>query len=331
MITADRGEPTGYADCLVPGAASSIVCCPPLHDDDSDPATPKMNESLSHLGAPPVFVVGAHRSGTTWVYEMLTRHPHVAGVFESGLFSVNLGVAPLFHPTHWYRDPDRLEADREFFGHSFRLNQLLDRDEVRQDVAALSSRWLARALGPEDRYLVEKTPQHVHTMPIIAELFPGAAFIHVIRDGRDIAVSQRAVASSWPGVGPPIGVTDMALRWAEVIRTGRSHGESGGARYLEVRYEELRRDPGLGLGSMFEFCGIPFDDDLVHEICESTRFEPSSGAVDEGGFRRRAQVGEWRRRLSLPDRIRFDRAAGVLLVELGYAGNRQWWLPWGRS
>jgi hypothetical protein len=282
--------------------------------------------SLAQLDAPPLFVVGAHRSGTTWVYEMLAGHPQVAGVFESGLFSKDLGVAPLFHPAHWYSDSERLEADREFFGHDFRLNQLLTRDELKREMVELASMWLSRALSPEHRYLVEKTPQHVRTMPLIAELFPGAAFIHVIRDGRDTAVSQRAVGSSWPGVGPPIGIVNLALRWADVVRTARRHARSQEIRCLEVHYEELRSDPARGLSSMLSFCGIPHDPELVAGICERTTLN-ASGTPDEGAFRRRGDVGGWRASFSLLDRLRFDRAAGDLLVELGYERKRSWWLP----
>jgi hypothetical protein len=287
------------------------------------------DDPLGQLQAPPVFVVGAHRSGTTWVYDMLAEHPQVAGVFESGLFATDLGLAPLFAPTHWYGDSERLESDREFFGHAFRLNQLLERQELKRDVVALASSWLARALSPEHGYLVEKTPQHVRTMPLIAELFPGASFIHVIRDGRDTAVSQRAVARSWPGVGQAVGMVDLALRWADVVRTGRSNGRSPGIRCLEVRYEELRSDAAAGLGSMLAFCGIPSDGELVRRICERTRLDPSRTA-DERAFRRRGDVGEWRGAFSLLDRLRFDRAAGDLLVELGYEEDRRWWLP-GRA
>jgi hypothetical protein len=282
-------------------------------------------DPLARLAAPPIFVVGVHRSGTTWVYDMLTAHPEVAGVFESGLFSFDLGVAPLFHPSHWYRDPDRLEHDTSFFGASFRLNQLLDREELVEEVLAMSSGWLARALTPDDRYLVEKTPQHYATMPLIAELFPGAAFVHVIRDGRDVTVS-RAAAQSWARqTERQWSLGAEAAHWASAIREARALAEERSLRYLEVRYEALHRSGREELRSIFDFCGIPANDQLVRRICERTKL--ASGGGDEGAFRRRGVVGEWRERWGLLDRIRFDRAAGEMLVQLGYERGRAWWLP----
>jgi hypothetical protein len=284
-------------------------------------------ESLSQLAAPPIFVVGMHRSGTTWVFDMLASHPQVAGVFESGMFSTNLGLAPLFAADHWYPDQDdRLESDRRFFGASFRLNQLIDREELIRDARQLSGRWLGRALEPEHRYLVEKTPQHLATMPTIAELFPGAAFIHVIRDGRDMVVSRQAAARSWPGLqSRSVNVGETAALWASGVTAAREAAESGGLRYTEIRYERMRSAPTDGLRELFEFCAIPADEELVARIRDQTSLSKQQRAEGDA-FRRRGEIGEWRERFGLRDRLRFDRAAGSMLVELGYEASRSWWL-----
>lgn len=282
--------------------------------------------ALAQLAAPPIFVVGMHRSGTTWVFDMLASHPQVAGVFESGLFSSNLGLATLFAGEHWYRDSDRLESDRKFFGASFRLNQIIDRAELVQDVRELSGGWLGRALGSDHRFLVEKTPQHLATMTTIEELFPGAAFIHVIRDGRDMVVSRKAAARSWPGLqSRSVRIGETAGQWAAELRAARETADREGLRYTEVRYEEMRVDPAGGLRGLFEFCGIPADEDLVAAICEQTRLSRQRRGEGDA-FRRRGEIGEWRKTFGLRDRLRFDRAAGDMLVELGYEKSRSWWL-----
>jgi hypothetical protein len=285
-----------------------------------------LSDSLSRLAAPPIFIVGLHRSGTTWIFDMLTSHPEVAGVFESGLFSAKLGFAPLFAEEHWYRDKERLESDRRFFGASFRLNQLIDREELVLEIRELAGRWLGQALQPEDRFLVEKTPLHLESMATIAELFPGAAFIHVIRDGRDMVVSRQAAARSWPGLhARSVKVGETAAYWAAGVRTAREAAESEGLRYTEIRYEEMRLAPADGLRRLFEFCTIPADEDLIARICEATSLS-NQRRGDEDAFRRRGEVGGWREGFGLRDRIRFDRAAGSMLVELGYEASRSWWL-----
>jgi sulfotransferase family protein len=284
-------------------------------------------ESLSQLAAPPIFVVGLHRSGTTWIFDMLTAHPEVAGVFESGLFSARLGFAPLFAAEHWYEDQEgRLESDRRFFGATFRLNQLIDRDRLVRDVRDLSGRWLSEALEPGHRFLVEKTPQHVETMAMIAEIFPDASFIHVIRDGRDMVVSRQAAARSWPGLpSRSVNVGETASYWAAGVRDARETAAEAGLRYTEIRYEQMRLAPQEGLRELFEFCSIPADEELIAGICESTSLERQQRGEGDA-FRRRGAVGEWRQTFHLRDRFRFDRAAGSMLVELGYEAKRSWWL-----
>lgn len=283
-------------------------------------------DALGQLSAPPVFVVGLHRSGTTWIFDMLTSHPQVAGVFESGLFSANLGLSPLFAAEHWYPDEQRLESDRRFFGASFRLNQLIERGEFLSDVRDLSGRWLERALGPGDRYLVEKTPQHLEVMTTIAELFPGAAFIHVIRDGRDMVVSRQAAARSWPGLhSRSVDVRQTAAYWAGGVTKARETAEREGLRYIEVRYEEMREAPTDGLSRLFDFVAIPADDELIADICDQSSLSKQRRG-EQDAFRRRGEVGGWRESFGLRDRFRFDRGAGRMLVELGYEPNRSWWL-----
>jgi hypothetical protein len=284
-------------------------------------------ESLSQLKAPPIFVVGLHRSGTTWVFDMLSAHPEVGGVFESGMFSTNLGFAPLFAADHWYQgQEERLASDRRFFGATFRLNQLIDRDQLLREVRDLSGRWLARALEDGDRYLVEKTPQHLETMPIIAELFPGAGFIHVIRDGRDMVVSRQALARTWPGLpSRTVNVGETASYWAAGVRSAREAARDAGLRYTEVRYEQMRVAPEDGLRQLLEFCAIPADDRLIARICDETSLSKQQRGEGDA-FRRRGEIGEWRETFDLRDRFRFDRAAGKMLVELGYEASRSWWL-----
>lgn len=100
---------------------------------------------MADLDAPPVFVVGSARSGTTWVLDAYRTHPLVAGVFESKLFARPHGLSGLLHDDHWS-------------GRRSGLGVLTSRDEVVEVVRELASGWLAGALRPEHRFLVEKTP-----------------------------------------------------------------------------------------------------------------------------------------------------------------------------
>ncbi len=298
----------------------------PLHSEDSAPeAGRELPAALSQLATPPIFVVGAHRSGTTWVYDLLTSHPQVSGVFESALFSRDLGIASLFHPTHWY-DSKKRASDREFFGRSFRLRQLLTREQLVDDVRELTAGWLATSLEPETRFLVEKTPQHAEVIPLLSELFPGAAFVNVIRDGRDVAVSTLEAQRSWQGGGRVrrASVPMIAERWGRSIRAAREGAATSKARYTELRFEELHCNP-CSISRIFEWCGVPVDPELVASIVAINEFSAHQTTGNDA-FRRRGRVGDWRSALGLRARFEFDRAAGDLLRELGYESKRLWWL-----
>jgi hypothetical protein len=191
-------------------------------------------------------------------------------------------------------------------------------------------RVLARGLKPEHRYLVEKTPGHVERMPVIAAAFPAARFIHVIRDGRDVCVSRRAAqqtwATSWKRLPGKLELARLARTWARLVRAGQAGAAVLEDRVLEVRYEELRRDPRAGYRRMLDFATIPYDDDLIETIHSSVDFDTTGRAKDSSGFYRAGRVGDWQRTFGLADCVAFDAVAGKTLVELGYEDRRGWWL-----
>ena len=83
-------------------------------------------------------------------------------------------------------------------------------------------------------------------MRLIADLLGEARFIHLLRDGRDVAVSRRR-----RGMGEHKPITDAAERWRRRIMRARQQAKRLGDRYLELRYEDLvvdsRARPAPGL------------------------------------------------------------------------------------
>jgi hypothetical protein len=276
---------------------------------------------LDQLAAGPIFVVGHPRSGTTWVYDVLTAHPEVCGVLESWLFAKGVGLLPLFDGRHW--DAGRLEWEREALGQAVGLGGLLSREEMIGELRGLCARVLGHNLAPEHRFLVEKTPVHDQSMEAIAEVFPEARFIHVIRDGRDVAVSLRAANGSWLAWGAGNDMRAYGRAWVESIRHTRAAGERLGDRFFEVHYEDLKRDPVGETGRLFEFCGFPHDRRLREQVCDATTFARRySGGEDR--FRRAGRVGDWRECLGPLDVMRYWRGAGRGMLEAGYEEDLRW-------
>jgi Sulfotransferase family len=158
----------------------------------------------------------------------------------------------------------------------------------------------------------DKTPIHVLHVPLLAGGFPEARFVHLIRDGRDVACSYLE-QSFGPG-----SVAEAAVRWKRAIRRGRSAGRDlGPARYRELRYEELVEDPEGNLRDICGFLDLEFDPAMLryHERDRVASERPHYRNVTRPptpGLR------DWRREMSPTDAATFEAIAGRVLEEAGY-------------
>jgi len=195
-----------------------------------------------------------------------------------------------------------------------------------KDVRELVARWLSRALGPGDRFLVEKSPRHAGQVRAIADVFPEARFVCVLRDGRDAMLSARAAAGSWAPVlrkAEGGSVWRGARVWEREVRALREATRDIDNPCLEITYEELWAAPEEGAARLYSFCGFPHDAELIAEIVEATSLERRR-RTDHVGFRRGAGPSAWRDQLSLLRQVVFDVAAGPALAECGYEPSRLW-------
>ena len=167
----------------------------------------------------------------------------------------------------------------------------------------------------------DKTPWAVMHIPLLAALFPEAVFVHVIRDGRDVALSYLDA-----GFGPP-SLELGALEWRRYVREGRRSGlVIGPGRYREVRYEELVSSPDTVVRDLCPFLGIDFDEAMLRYF---ERADEVVGSMPHPHARRNvflpptSGLRDWRTALTSGQAAVFTALAGPLLQELGYeAGAR---------
>lgn len=239
-----------------------------------------------------VFSVGARRSGTYWLQQIVCAHPAVAEV-PSESYLLSHGVKPFLDRLQ-YDDPSSTEMGTVF----------AKRERVLPAVRGLCDAVFGEFARAGETHVAERTPWHVFHLPLIADVYPDARFLHIVRDGRDVARS--IVAQPWP----PHTVEEAADEWRRSVEAGRSAGPPLGARLLEVRYEELLADPRRVVRRVFDHLGLDGHLDAgLAAAREPVNLGPQDWRVGVGKWR-----GAWRRR-----EVRaFERAAGDLLRELGY-------------
>lgn len=269
----------------------------------------------------PIFIVGCPRSGTTLLRNLLRSHPHLS-------FPPETHFIPQIYAA--YGDPANEHEARRLTNVLLQL-RWVRRWKCRFDETALTACRSYSAIVDElfqtwarnegKRRWGDKTPKNVLHMHTLAAIFPQARFIHIYRDGRD-------VARSW--VLSPHGPENWytaASQWKMLVQAGRQAGARLPAgMYTEVRYETLLNDSETTLRQVCEFLGEPFDPAILaqnvipiekreHRVAS---FRPYSRGLNGQPAIVRDNGNKWRNTVTLERRILFESVAGDLLRELGY-------------
>jgi len=111
-----------------------------------------------------------------------------------------------------------------------------------------------------------KEPRSIYLLPFFHRYLPALRFLHVIRDGRDMALSsnqnqlrKHGDAARIPHDLPP-AARSIAL-WSWVNLEAARYGEErlGGSRYLRTRFESLCERPAETARELMEFAGLDGD------------------------------------------------------------------------
>jgi hypothetical protein len=287
-------------------------------------------------------LVGSPRSGTTWLQALLGSHDAIATPQETDLFRVYL--QPLRDA--WERQAQGA-ADTSEARRRKGLPLILSRQQFDDAGGALVHAMTESlvALKPTASVVVEKSPSHSMCVDTILEFAPDAAFLHIIRDGRDAAASLLAARQDgWATRWAPSSVAAAARTWRDHL-VGAQRARALDAPYLEVRYEDLLSERGPQvLQAAFAFCGVDLTDDDARKALQAHDFETmrAGGAVSASiltggelgdhdsvrreppGFFRTGGSGSWRDEWSVAQRRSFALSAGDLLVDLGYEPDHSW-------
>lgn len=270
----------------------------------------------------PVFVMGCHRSGTNLLYDTL---------MSAGGFAIYRGFLPLYEVLiPRFGSPDNTN-NRANIIETWMRGKGFERAGV--EPAALSSKLLAECQTGGDfiRIVMEQISLHqsaqrwavyepdnvLHVARIKKDL-PEALFVHIIRDGRDIALSLMKMEGFRPFPwGGARGLLETALYWEWMVKKGRHYGRHIPEDYIEIRYEELVTEPHKVLARLGNF----LDHDLDYDRIQSARLgrlveSNSSFLGDEKETKN--PVNRWKEKLSPKQVAEIEAIVGPSLVEFGY-------------
>lgn len=270
----------------------------------------------------PIFV-GCGRSGTTLIRNIFDAHPSLAVTHEAHFMAPALSrrhqyeVAGGFDTTAFLSDLSRDSNYRRQGIHEAQLRDDLAASSPADTPAAIRAVFHRYATDHGKALYGDKTPGSVNHIALIGRALPETRFVHMVRDGRAVALSYL----DRPEWGPQT-MGEAAIHWRTRVARGREGGRSlEPHRYLEVRYEDLVEDPERVVAEVCAFLTLDYDPSMLEYHKEGKDFIATT--KDPAAFENLAkpvtkEIRDWRSQISDPDVALFESIAGDWLVELGY-------------
>jgi hypothetical protein len=275
------------------------------------------------------FIVGAPRSGTTWLQRLIASHPLVRTGQESYLFFWYIGP----QLKKWKEDLKIVDKDiRGGVG----LGAYLRDDEFRRILKEYTLKLMAPMIGglKEGELFLEKTPLHAFNILDILELLPESRFIHMLRDARDTVASILVASHSWANIRlGNLNARQASRLWVSHVReVERAKKMVPQSQFIEVRYEE----------KSWRFLGLKFDEATLAEAVRrndarvveelGTKIPLGGEAAKHGGefvkeppgFVRRAGTGSWKKDLSFIQKLEVWAITRKAMRDVGYEEKFPW-------
>lgn len=279
----------------------------------------------------PVFVLGCHRSGTNLLYDMLMS----AGGFAR--YADDLSVHHTLIPR--FGDLSRLGNRRRLMetwlrSKAFRRSgleakeisaKILERCNSGGEFYQIVMGEIARSQGAQ-RW-AGYDPDNAFYIPRLHEEVPEALFVHIIRDGRDVAfgLSKKDWIPCLPWDSSR-RILVMGAFWQWMLTKGRMNGRRAVGNYIEVRFEDLILHPQETLTRLGSFLEHDLNYERIVRSAVGVVARPNSSHQFESGAGGFSPAQRWKQQLSRDDVDSFEALYGDLLEDLGYEttsnGNR---------
>ena len=277
----------------------------------------------------PIFVVGVDRSGTTLLNMMLDAHPDMFITYEQRT------IIRFYEKLDQYGD---LTVEKNSLN---LINDILDDDNVKlnfpkakiadfklsecQSFADIIKNLYATVLRDQGKLIWgDKDPIYTQHIEVLNEIFPNAKFIHLIRDGRDVALSL--ITKKWG----PTTFTNAIRYWEKtILMTRRLLKMLNSNQTIELRYEDLVYCPEENLRNLCLFLSIEYNSKMLSSYSEkaqdNSQIKTRISSVHNNILDRpnTAQTYKWKNDLNSIDQAIAWEYAGEELKHFGYDSGRE--------
>ena len=270
----------------------------------------------------PFFIVGSGRSGSTLLRMMLASHPRLTIPPETWY------LIPLLQPFSVDRPvtADEVESAVSIVTGHYRWPDMnLDAQDFRHEAARLPEPHLRDLVEVVYRSHVQaegkarwgdKTPVYIEILPQLATMYPNSRFIHLIREGRDVAKSFQA--TDWIGRW----LHDNAREWTRALECRRRWVCSDFRdRILQVRYEDLVLETESALRKICGFIGEEFEPQMLSWQMKVDEQVPARERDVHAKLKLKSgaeRVAQWKREMSAREMFVSETFMGSDLTRLGY-------------
>lgn len=291
-------------------------------DPALDPSRPRVDVGADRARdwGQPFFIFGAPRSGTSLLSRMINGHPEIGVPFESLLYTSLFDWRSRYGDLRIEANKTRLVQDclrtypMQLWTPVLRDVDVMphfERPDFHGAVEAIMRAWL---VTQGKKRWGEKSPWHVYYWPQIIEGFPKSKVVHIVRDGRDSALSWKTARFG------PRHVYPLAKKWRKYIQTiGELRTAIGNDRVHELRYEDLLKDPERELRSICAFLDVDYADSMMSFYQNKDPY-PTDATNNNNLSRPLIQTNQqkWRSLMSRRELRAFESVAGEVLERYGY-------------
>lgn len=250
----------------------------------------------------PIFIIGAPRSGTSILAWSLDQHSEAWTSLETNFLFELFGNGEL----------DRIPyaQGKWFEEHSVERAEFLSQ-------LGLGFNALVTSRSKGKRW-IDQSPSYTLIATALAEMFPGAQFIHIVRDGRKVvnSMTNSGFRETW--------ATDFSTAcrtWAQFVAAGAQLAEALPERCMTIELEQLSSERETGFRAILEFLRLPYEDGPSlffrdYRINSSFQADSSSAEPYQG------PVDPWKDWTTEQRKI-FAHEAGPTLVRLGLASQAE--------